>query len=321
MLPGYNLTIDDAVALLVDRHEMAGQLKQALATPFGEIGIPDISSHVQRVLTPAAGDSLGQAARSGLIGAGVGGLAGAGASLFGDRRKHWLRNAVTGAMLGGSAGAALPLAASGARAAFAAPPSVQQNEATKAQQQDALSGFAAPGFQSHAAGGFTAPADEAGAAAEGRANASQYPEAAGAATGVLGRSLAEGAVGNAVGRGADRLLREATRPTQTRQQIATTGPGKDVLKDKYRPDLATAVAQGATPERAVGGLKPNKSQWSALPKVSPRGALAAPGKLLPRLGSAAGLLPLIEAIFGPHTDPVSAIQRMYRGNEAPAGAK
>lgn len=311
-----DMTTEEAVAFLVDRHEMAGRVKQALQTPWGEFNMPDLTPHIQRLMTPAADDTVGQSARSGLIGAGVGGLAGAGSALFGERRKHWLRNALTGAMMGGAAGAALPAGWQHLQAAIAKTPSMQAHEDNTRSQREHMEDVAPAGdYGAHFRAGLGAVApSEAGQQIVDRIGGAQYGEAGAGAAGLAGRAAAGSAVGYGLGRAADRAAR------YSRFNPAIRGLGAKEIDAALGSTngMGEAIANGATPFRGAAPrpgvvnnhlFRPTKTQWGTLASKLPR------GKILPRAGAAAGaVLPLLDAA-GIKVDPVGWVQRMFSNGD------
>jgi len=139
----YDLTAEEAVAVLVDRHEVGLLIKEAagIPTPWGNIPVPDISQHVQNVITPPAGNSGYAAANNALLGAGAGALAGAGSALLGKRRKDWLRRGLTGAIIGGGIGAAVPSARAGLSTFLDKTPTMAAEEKTQQSVNDVLSKY------------------------------------------------------------------------------------------------------------------------------------------------------------------------------------
>jgi hypothetical protein len=320
------LTAEEAVMVLIARQEMAGRVKQALSTPFGELNIPDLTPHIQRAMTPGAGDALGQAAHTGLIGAGIGGAAGLGSSLFGQRRKHWLRNALTGALLGGAGGLAIPSISKGLQTATQTPPSVAAHVEKNQARDKALETFRRTGefpaeiegadtgvgaLARQAVGTALSPAGDAGKAISHQLSQGN-PNAATDMVGVGLRSGAEGAAGYGAGRLLDRAYRHSrfgakgVRDIGAKDIDATLGTG---TAPTGSPTLGTGIVGGATPWNTPKGspLRPTRTQWDTLVRKVPR------GRALPRaMGGAAAALPIIEAITGEPFDPAGWVQRLMQ---------
>ncbi len=327
-----DLTSAEAVELLLLRHELGGMVKQAYGSDFfksvGETlqGLPSragetfnqvrnamptsdqISSGVQRVMTPGTDDHNAQAMQRALMGAGIGAGVGLGTAALG-RRKHWLSRALTGALLGGSAGAALPLMQRGAETAFSKTPTMKAQDAVKTEQNDFLaqrrgveppaSPDASPalpqntsGWLNNAIDGALNP-DRAARAATIEAERMNYPAAAAEAAPIAGRSLLQGAAGYGLGR--------AITARRNIPYLLQEGE----IGSKLPPEAATAMRSGthytrptATVPAAGGGTRPavTPEQWrntlTAARRKGPRGWAG------PVLGTAAAAEPIVEAATG-----------------------
>lgn len=139
----FNLTPQEAVQVLLARHAFSVRVKAAAGLADMLPSSDTVSQFAQNVMTPPAGEAGGgyRALRGGLAGAGIGALGGAGSALLGGKKKRMLHRALTGAMIGGGLGAAVPGAMAAGNAALANPPSVAKNEAAKAEALAAADAF------------------------------------------------------------------------------------------------------------------------------------------------------------------------------------
>jgi hypothetical protein len=352
MAQSSDLTSAEAVELLLLRYELGGMVKQAAGEDFfksvGDTlqGLPQrageafqsvrnalpsseqISGATQRVLTPGADDQTGQALQRALMGAGIGAGVGLGSAALG-RRKHWLSRALTGAMLGGSAGAALPLVQQGLDTAFGKTPTMKAQDQVKTDQNKFLAdrrGVEAPaspdespplpqdasGWLNHAIDGAINP-DQAARATAIEANRAQPLAATAEAAPLAGRSAVQGLIGYGAGQMASRSVRNRLDiPTAVFNKKIPTGkparPGAPA-EPGLLPGEAPILAQRAYASRPAG-VSPQSWKNSLKTMNQNRSRVSKTGLVL---GGLAAAEPVVEAATG--YTPGSFYRSMFGGED------
>lgn len=294
-----DITIDQAVALLMVKHAAAPLVKRA--------------GWWDNLLAGEApgGDALSNAgwasARNGLIGAGIGGFAGGAHAAFGGKKKRVGEGAMQGALLGGALGAGGTALYHGGKHLASDPPSVTDlkakadtEAAAAAAKQKELAG--GTGFAQGREGGKSLVRNLKGLSPGGNPGrlpfqglgglAGAVEEAGGGSPGGVAGAVGGGYVGTRAGQSLNDLAYDRLRLGQLRAgdtalnaaELNTATAGAPEVVAPYKPGTPGEPAVAGSPEsparyNSKGNVKiPYKPEVSAKPEVPAKPGMASVGE-------------------------------------------